>query len=82
MEFGEYFDKLATMFEQIGYNLSRLRRYPRLYPDSEQLMKALVEVYKNIIKFCAKAREVFMEGKKRRSRCKKDEVPASITLVG
>lgn len=69
-EFGDYFDKLANMFEQIGYNLSRLRRYPRLYPDNEQLMKALVEVYKHVIKFCTKARAVFTEGKSKKGRCK------------
>jgi hypothetical protein len=30
-EYSEYFDKISDMFEEIGYILSCLRRYPRLY---------------------------------------------------
>ncbi len=44
-EFGEYFDKLTSMLERIGRDLSSLRRYPKLYPDNERLKNEMVQVY-------------------------------------
>lgn len=58
------------MLEQIGYNLSRLKRYPRLYPDNVQLNQALVEVYRHIFKFCEQAWAAFGEGKKEKKKSK------------
>ncbi|KAL4876756.1 ankyrin repeat-containing domain protein [Aspergillus karnatakaensis] len=64
-EYAEYFDKLSEMFEEIGYNLTCLRRYPRLYPDNEVLREAMVDIFGAIIEFCAEARKVFREGRGR-----------------
>ncbi|KAK3318708.1 ankyrin repeat-containing domain protein [Apodospora peruviana] len=64
-EFGEYFDKLASMLEDIGLVLSRLPRYPHLYPDNKNLKEYMVNIYSAIFDFCTKARRVFRLGKER-----------------
>lgn len=61
-EFGEYFDKLTSMLERIGRDLSSLRRYPKLYPDNERLKHEMVQIYQIIFDFCSKARNVFLKG--------------------
>ncbi|KAL2837355.1 ankyrin repeat-containing domain protein [Aspergillus pseudoustus] len=66
-EYSEYFDKLSEMFEEIGYNLTCLRRYPRLYPDNDVLKESMVDIFQAIVEFCVKAREVFQQGKKEHS---------------
>ncbi|KAL2813360.1 ankyrin repeat-containing domain protein [Aspergillus granulosus] len=66
-EYSEYFDKLSDMFEEIGYNLNCLRRYPRLYPDNDILKESMVDIFQAIIEFCIKARDVFQQGRKEHS---------------
>ncbi|KAJ5093256.1 hypothetical protein N7456_009117 [Penicillium angulare] len=66
-DYGEYFDKISDMLEEIGYILSCLRRYPRLYPDNEILRDSMVDIFQSIIQFCSKARDVFHQGKKYQS---------------
>ncbi|KAL9010697.1 MAG: hypothetical protein Q9173_004396 [Seirophora scorigena] len=58
-EFGEYFEKISSMLQQIGLHLNSLRRFPRLYPHNERLETAMVEVYRIIFRFCTDARNVF-----------------------
>lgn len=55
------------MFEEIGYILSCLRRYPRLYPDNQILRESMVEIFQSIMQFCTRARDVFHQGKKHQS---------------
>ncbi|KAK0726550.1 ankyrin repeat-containing domain protein [Apiosordaria backusii] len=62
-EFGEYFEKLALMLENIGTILSRLERYPTLYPDNDNIKEPMVDIYKAIFELCAKAKHVFRVGK-------------------
>ncbi|KAL2793672.1 ankyrin repeat-containing domain protein [Aspergillus keveii] len=66
-EYSEYFDKLSEMFEEIGYNLTCLRRYPRLYPDNDVLKESMVDIFQAIVEFCTKARDVFQQGKNQHS---------------
>ena len=65
-EFGEYFEKVANMLQQIGFMLSSLRRFPKLYPHNDHLASAMVAVYQKIFEFCAKARKVFFDARERR----------------
>jgi hypothetical protein len=55
------------MFEEIGYNLTCLRRYPRLYPDNDVLKESMVEIFQAIVEFCTKARDVFQQGRNQHS---------------
>ncbi|KAK3943389.1 ankyrin repeat-containing domain protein [Diplogelasinospora grovesii] len=64
-EFGEYFEKLAGMLEEVGTVLSRLPRYPHLYPDNDNLRQAMVDIYQAIFELVTKARHVFRVGKQR-----------------
>ncbi|KAK0636779.1 ankyrin repeat-containing domain protein [Bombardia bombarda] len=64
-EFGEYFEKLAGMLEDIGNILGRLPRYPHLYPDNDKLKTTMVEIYRSIFDFCTRARRVFRVGKEK-----------------
>jgi hypothetical protein len=64
-EFGEYFDRLTGMFEEIGRNLTGLRRYPKLYPNNKILQESMVKIFKKIFEFCSKAKHVFKAGKTR-----------------
>ncbi|KAK0666772.1 ankyrin repeat-containing domain protein [Cercophora samala] len=64
-EFGEYFEKLAQMLENIGTILSRLERYPTLYPDNENIKAPMVDIYIAIFEFCAQAKHVFRVGKEK-----------------
>ncbi|KAK4194345.1 ankyrin repeat-containing domain protein [Triangularia verruculosa] len=64
-EFGEYFEKLALMLENIGTILSRLERYPTLYPDNENIKAPMVDIYIAIFDLCAKAKHVFRVGKEK-----------------
>lgn len=58
-EFGEYFEKISAMLQQIGLNLNSLRRFPRLYPHNKRLETSMVDVYRVIFTFCTDARNVF-----------------------
>ncbi|KAL8831739.1 MAG: hypothetical protein Q9170_005169 [Blastenia crenularia] len=58
-EFGEYFEKISSMLQQIGLHLNSLRRFPRLYPHNDRLETAMVDVYRIIFRFCTDARNVF-----------------------
>ncbi|KAL8632574.1 hypothetical protein Q9189_001726 [Teloschistes chrysophthalmus] len=58
-EFGEYFEKISAMLQQIGLNLNSLRRFPRLYPHNKRLEASMVDVYQVIFRFCTDARNVF-----------------------
>ncbi|KAL8732257.1 MAG: hypothetical protein Q9166_002829 [cf. Caloplaca sp. 2 TL-2023] len=58
-EFGEYFEKISGMLQQVGLHLNSLRRFPRLYPHNDQLETAMVDVYKVIFQLCIDARNVF-----------------------
>ncbi|KAL9611237.1 MAG: hypothetical protein Q9167_004120 [Letrouitia subvulpina] len=69
-EFGEYFEKLSAMLQQIGLNLNSLRRFPRLYPHNRRLEVAMVDVYQVIFRFCTEARNVFKKANDKNS-CKK-----------
>jgi hypothetical protein len=69
-EFGEYFDKLTAMFEEIGRNLTGLRRYPKLYPNNKILQESMVKIFKRIFEFCSRAKYVFRAGKNRSSSFK------------
>ncbi|KAK4176463.1 ankyrin repeat-containing domain protein [Triangularia setosa] len=62
-EFGEYFEKLVLMLENIGTTLSRLERYPMLYPDNDNIKAPMVDIYIAIFELCGKARHVFRVGK-------------------
>lgn len=66
-EFGEYFEKLTNLLQQVGLNLNSLRRFPRLYPHNDRLASAMVDVYQKIFDFLKRARKVFIEAKERRS---------------
>lgn len=57
------------MLEQIGYNISRLKRYPQLYPITV-LEQAMAHVYRHIFLFCEKARAAFGEGKRKKEKSK------------
>ncbi|KAF3386295.1 Ankyrin-3, partial [Penicillium rolfsii] len=63
-DYSEYFDKISDMFEEIGYILSCLRRYPRLYPNNQILRESMVEIFHAMMQFCTRARDVFHQGKK------------------
>lgn len=67
-EFGEYFEKVGSMLQQIGLNLNSLRRFPKLYPHNDRLALAMVDVYQRIFDFCSEARKVFVEARERRSK--------------
>lgn len=69
-EFGEYFEKISAMLQQIGLNLNSLRRFPRLYPHNRRLEAAMVDVYQVIFRFCTEARNVFKKASDK-SSCKK-----------
>ncbi|KAL8695828.1 MAG: hypothetical protein Q9224_003129, partial [Gallowayella concinna] len=58
-EFGEYFEKISGMLQQVGLHLNSLRRFPHLYPHNERLEAAMVDVYRIIFRFCTEARNVF-----------------------
>ncbi|KAK1836349.1 ankyrin repeat-containing domain protein [Podospora conica] len=62
-EFGEYFIKLGDMLENIGLVLTRLPRFPELYPDNAEIKTCMVDIYDAIFEFCAKVRHVFRVGK-------------------
>lgn len=62
-EFGEYFIKLGDMLENIGLVLTRLPRFPALYPDNAEIKSRMVDIHDAIFEFCAKARHVFRVGK-------------------
>jgi hypothetical protein len=62
-DYSEYFDKISDMLEEIGYILSCLRRYPRLYPDNQILRESMVEIFQAIIQFCTRARDVSTRGR-------------------
>lgn len=62
------------MLEQIGYNLSRLKRYPRLYPNNAELSQAMAHVYRHIFLFCEKARVAFGEGKRKKDNSKQSVI--------
>ncbi|CAP62321.1 uncharacterized protein PODANS_0_150 [Podospora anserina S mat+] len=64
-EFGEYFEKLALMLENIGTILSRLERYPTLYPDNENIKAPMVDIYIAIFEFCVRAKQIFRVGKEK-----------------
>ncbi|KAJ5283126.1 hypothetical protein N7505_001106 [Penicillium chrysogenum] len=66
-EYSEYFDKISDMFEEIGYILSCLRRYPRLYGDNQVLRDSMVEIFQSIMQFCSRARDLFHQGRKYQS---------------
>ncbi|OQE40983.1 hypothetical protein PENCOP_c005G00758 [Penicillium coprophilum] len=66
-EYSEYFDKISDMFEEIGYILSCLRRYPRLYGNNQVLRDSMVEIFQSIMQFCSRARDLFHQGKKYQS---------------
>lgn len=55
------------MFEEIGYILSCLRRYPRLYGDNQVLRDSMVEIFQSIMQFCSRARDLFHQGRKYQS---------------
>ncbi|KAL9627542.1 MAG: hypothetical protein Q9204_006493, partial [Flavoplaca sp. TL-2023a] len=65
-EFGEYFGKISAMLEQVGLHLNSLRRFPRLYPHNERLEAAMVDVYRNIFRFCTDARNVFKKASEKK----------------
>lgn len=65
-EFSEYFEKVASMLQQIGFMLNSLRRFPKLYPYNDHLASAMVDVYQKIFEFCAKARKVFFDAREQR----------------
>ncbi|KAI4128883.1 MAG: hypothetical protein LQ338_002513 [Usnochroma carphineum] len=58
-EYGEYFEKISSMLQQVGLHLNSLRRFPRLYPHNDCLEAAMVDVYRVIFRFCTDARNVF-----------------------
>ncbi|KAJ6168864.1 hypothetical protein N7497_001707 [Penicillium chrysogenum] len=66
-KYSEYFDKISDMFEEIGYILSCLRRYPRLYGDNQVLRDSMVEIFQSIMQFCSRARHLFHQGRKYQS---------------
>lgn len=64
-EFGEYFDRLAAMLEDLGGILNRLPRCLRLYPDNLKLQNSVIAIYKDMFEFSTKAKNIFRVGKKR-----------------
>lgn len=62
------------MLEQIGYNLSRLKRYPRLYPNNTDIGQAMAYVYRHIFLFCEKAKVAFGEGKRKKNKSKQSAI--------
>ncbi|KAK3390052.1 ankyrin repeat-containing domain protein [Podospora didyma] len=64
-EFGEYFDKLAAMLADIGTVLTRLPRYPHLYPGNDDLQKPMIDIFNAIFEFCAQARHIFRLGQEK-----------------
>jgi len=62
-EFGQYFARLGDMLENIGLVLTRLPRFPDLYPDNANIKTYMADIYDTIFEFCAKARRIFRLGK-------------------
>ncbi|KAL8965215.1 MAG: hypothetical protein Q9183_003967 [Haloplaca sp. 2 TL-2023] len=76
-EFGEYFEKISSMLQQVGLHLNSLRRFPRLYPHNDRLESAMVDVYRVVFKFLADARNVFKKvDDKTKKICQKRSSPA------
>jgi hypothetical protein len=63
-ELGDYFERLATMFSQIGRHLIGIRRYPTLYPNNKILRVSMVEIFQTIFEFLNKAAKVFRDDPK------------------
>ncbi|KAL8869919.1 MAG: hypothetical protein Q9174_003911, partial [Haloplaca sp. 1 TL-2023] len=65
-EFGEYFEKISSMLQQVGLHLNSLRRFPRLYPHNNRLENAMVDVYRVVFQFLTDARSVFKQANDKR----------------
>lgn len=51
------------MLENIGLVLTRLPRFPALYPDNAEIKVRIVDIHDAIFEFCSKARHVVRVGK-------------------
>ena len=51
------------MLENIGLVLTRLPRFPELYPDNAEIKTRMVDIYDAVLEFCANAIHVFRVGK-------------------
>jgi len=57
--YGDFFDKLASMFGKIGQALPNLRDYERLFQNDQRLMNHLTNAYFVILEFCIEVKTVF-----------------------
>jgi len=67
LEYNKYFDKIVTMFIQIGAVLPQIRDYEQLFPNRKRLLYTISDAYLDIILFCRKAKLVFKKNEKRHS---------------
>ena len=63
-EAGQYFERISTMFIDIGELLPRLHVYERLFPKHERLVQALSVIYCDLIQFCSDAKHALRRVKR------------------
>jgi len=66
LEYNKYFNKIVTMFIQIGAVLPQIRDYEQLFPNRKRLLYTISDAYLDIL-FCRKAKFVFRKNEKRHS---------------
>jgi len=57
--YGDFFDKLTSMFGKIGQALPNLRDYEQLFQNDQRLMNHLTNAYFVILEFCVEVKTVF-----------------------
>ena len=63
-EAGQYFERISTMFIDIGEVLPRLHVYERLFPRHERLVQALSVIYCDLVRFCSDAKHALRRVKR------------------
>jgi len=61
--YGDFFDKLTSMFGKIGQALPNLRDYEQLFQNDQRLMNHLTNAYLVILEFCIEVKTVFEKKK-------------------
>ena len=57
--YGDFFEKLTSMFGKIGQVLPNLRDYERLFQNDQRLINHLANAYFVILEFCIEVKTVF-----------------------
>ncbi|MDI1487058.1 MAG: hypothetical protein OHK93_006321 [Ramalina farinacea] len=63
-EAGQYFERISSMFVEIGELLPRLHVYEKLFPTHERLVQALIVIYCDLIHFCSNAKHALRRVKR------------------